>query len=188
MRRSLVSFAAIATLFTAAACGDDSNEKTSSPVTTTIAPAAAGTTVSAASGNIVQVAQNAGTFATLVKAVQTAGLVNTLSGPGPFTVFAPTDAAFSASLQSLGITADALLADKDKLTKILTYHVLPTKALAADVVKLNGQDVVTVNGAKVKVKVDGSIVTVNDAKVTKTDVAATNGIIHVIDKVLIPTS
>jgi transforming growth factor-beta-induced protein len=189
----LASSVALAAMLTLAACGSDTD--TAAPAATQPAPAptmpapttaAPATTAAAAPGTIVEVAQTAGDFTTLVKAVQAAGLVDTLNGPGPFTVLAPTDEAFAAALQQLGITADALLADKEKLTQILTYHVLPTKALAADVVKLNGQDVATVNGATVKITAMGSSVMVNDANVTATDVMASNGVIHVIDKVLIP--
>ncbi|MFN0029765.1 MAG: fasciclin domain-containing protein [Acidimicrobiales bacterium] len=139
-------------------------------------------------GTVVEVAKGAGDFTVLVQAVEAAGLTATLSGPGPFTVLAPTDEAFTEALKALDMTAAELLADKANLTKILTYHVLPTEALAADVVKLDGQQVATVNGAKVAIKVSGSTVMVQDATVTATDIMASNGVIHVIDKVLLPPS
>ena len=137
-------------------------------------------------GTIVDVAVASGDFTTLVAAVQAAGLVDTLSGEGPFTVFAPTDEAFAAALASLNMTAEQLLADKDLLTAVLTYHVVPGKVLAADVVGLDGQEVATVNGAAITITVNGSSVMVNDANVVATDVMASNGVIHVIDKVLLP--
>ena len=103
-------------------------------------------------------------FSVLVEAVAAAGLVDTLKGSGPFTVFAPTNEAFTAALTALGVTKEQLFADKELLTKILTYHVVAGKVLAADVVTLNGQEVATVEGSKVKVTVDGSMVKVDAAK------------------------
>ncbi len=137
-------------------------------------------------GTIVDVAVGAGDFTVLVEAVKAAGLADTLSGPGPLTVFAPTDEAFASALTTLGITKEALFADKAKLTKILTYHVVSGKVMAADVLTMDGKDVPTVAGSPVKVKIDGSTVMINDAKVTKADIVASNGVIHVIDKVLLP--
>ena len=137
-------------------------------------------------GTIVEVAAGAGTFTTLVAAVEAAGLVETLSGPGPFTVFAPTDEAFAAALESLGLTADELLADTETLTSILTYHVIAGEVPSSVVVTMDGQTATTVNGAEVTISVDGDTVKVNDATVVATDVPASNGIIHVIDGVLIP--
>jgi uncharacterized surface protein with fasciclin (FAS1) repeats len=137
-------------------------------------------------GTIVDVATAAGDFNTLVAAVEAAGLTETLSGPGPFTVFAPTDEAFAAALEALGMTADELLADTETLTSILTYHVIAGEVPSTDVVTMDGQSVATVNGAEIKVTVDGDSVMVNDATVTAVDIAASNGIIHVIDSVLLP--
>jgi uncharacterized surface protein with fasciclin (FAS1) repeats len=130
--------------------------------------------------DIVDVAVGAGQFNTLAKALAAAGLVDTLKGPGPFTVFAPTDAAFAK------IPADklnALLADKAALTKVLTYHVVPGAVMAADV---KTGAVRTVEGQTLNVVASGSGVTVNDAKVIKTDIPAKNGVIHVIDTVVMP--
>ncbi len=138
------------------------------------------------SGTIVDVAVENGSFTTLVAAVQAAGLVDTLSGEGPFTVFAPTDDAFVAALESLGLTAEELLADTDTLSSILTYHVVAGAVPSSDVVTMDGQSVATVNGAEVAISVDGDTVMVNDATVTAVDVAASNGVIHVIDTVLLP--
>lgn len=138
------------------------------------------------SGTIVDVAVENGSFTTLVAAVQAAGLVDTLSGDGPFTVFAPTDDAFAAALESLGLTADELLADTETLSSILTYHVIADEVPSSTVVTLDGQSVATVNGAEVSIAVDGDTVMVNDATVTAVDVEASNGVIHVIDSVLLP--
>ena len=130
---------------------------------------------------IVDVAVGAGNFQTLVTALKAADLVETLAGPGPFTVFAPTDAAFAKIPKA---TLDALLADKAALKSVLTYHVVAGKVMAADVVKLNSAK--TVAGPEVSIAA-GSGVTLNGGtKVTKTDIAASNGVIHVIDTVLMP--
>ena len=131
---------------------------------------------------IVQVATGAGQFDTLVAAVKAAGLAETLSGDGPFTVFAPTDEAF-AKLPK-GTVEDLLKPEnKEKLAGILTYHVVPGKVMAADV---KAGKVKTVNGKEATVKVDGDDVMIGKAKVVKTDIAASNGVIHVIDTVLLP--
>jgi len=130
--------------------------------------------------DIVDTAKSAGTFNTLVTAVQAAGLTDTLKGPGPFTVFAPTDAAFAKIPKA---KLDALLKDKAALTKVLTYHVVPGTVKAADV---KPGDVKTVEGSAFKVKVAGGKVTVDKATVTKTDIVADNGVIHVIDTVIMP--
>jgi uncharacterized surface protein with fasciclin (FAS1) repeats len=122
-------------------------------------------------------------FNTLVAAVKAAGLVDTLKGPGPFTVFAPTDAAFAKLPAG---TLESLLQpeNKDKLVKILTYHVVAGKVMAADVVKLHSAK--TVEGGTVAIKAAGGAVHVNNAKVTKSDIETSNGVIHVIDTVLLP--
>jgi len=137
----------------------------------------------AADKDIVDTAVAGGQFKTLAAALTAAGLVDTLKGPGPFTVFAPTDAAFAKLPAG---TLDTLLKpeSKAKLTAILTYHVVAGKVMAADVAKL--KEAKTVNGEMVAVKVDGGTVMINDAKVTTADIAASNGGIHVIDAVLLP--
>lgn len=132
--------------------------------------------------NIVEVAVGAG-FNTLVAAVKAAGLADALSGKGPFTVFAPTDAAFAKLPAG---TVEALLKDPVKLAAILKYHVVSGKVMAADVIKGNGAKPVTLNGAALNIKVKGGKVYVNRAMVTGADVAASNGVIHVIDTVLLP--
>ena len=139
--------------------------------------------VPAPTKNIVEVAVGAGTFNTLVAAVKAAGLAETLQGTGPFTVFAPTDAAFAKLPKG---TVEALLADKAKLASILTYHVVAGKVTAGDIVKAKGAAPTTVNGQALDVAVRGGKVYVNGAQVVSADVAATNGVIHVIDTVLLP--
>ena len=169
----------------AAACGDDSSS-TSESTTTTAAPTTTASPESEAMGTVVDVAVASGSFPTLVAAVQAAGLAETLSGDGPFTVLAPTEDAFADLLAMLGMPAEAVLGNVELLTSVLTYHVLPVEAPAEVVVSLDGQSVATVNGAEVTITVDGSTVMVNDATVVATDIKASNGIIHVIDKVLFP--
>ena len=129
--------------------------------------------------DIVDTAVAAGSFTTLVTAVKAAGLVETLKGKGPFTVFAPTDAAFAKIPKA---DLEALLKDKAKLTAVLTYHVVPAAVMAKDV---KAGDAPTVNGKPIKISTDNGVM-VNNAKVTATDIKASNGVIHVIDTVLIP--
>jgi len=166
--------AAAAAVLTLAACGSDSDS-----VDTTMAP---DTTMAAeAPGTIVEVAQANPDFSTLVAAVTAAGLGETLSGEGPFTVFAPTNAAFEA-LPAGVLEALLLPENKDTLVKILTYHVVPGAVMAADV---TDGHVATVEGQNVTLSTaDG--VTVDGAKVVTTDIAASNGTIHVIDTVILP--
>ena len=137
--------------------------------------------------DIVDTAVSAKSFKTLVAAVKAAGLVDTLKGEGPFTVLAPTDEAFAKLPEG---TVEALLKpeNKDKLVAILKYHVIAGKNMAADVVGLNGKEVKTVEGGSVKVAVTDGTVTISGAKVVKTDITCTNGVIHVIDTVLLPPS
>ena len=130
--------------------------------------------------DIVDTAVAAGTFKTLVTAVKAAGLVDTLKSKGPFTVFAPTDDAFAKLPKG---TVEGLLKDIPKLKAVLTYHVVAGKVMAADVVKLKSAK--TVQGQEVKIDVSKGV-KVNDATVVKADVVADNGVIHVIDKVLLP--
>jgi uncharacterized surface protein with fasciclin (FAS1) repeats len=181
------------------ACGDDDDDTAGTEALATEAPATeapatedtmAETTAMAGEGDIVDTAVSAGTFSTLVTAVQAAGLEETLRGEGPFTVFAPTDDAFAALPAG---TLDQLLADPTgDLTGILTYHVVEGEVPAADVAGLDGQPVTTVNGATFTVNVgDDGAVTLTDAAgnevaVVQTDVEAGNGVIHVIDGVLLP--
>lgn len=134
---------------------------------------------SAQAKDLVDTAVSAGSFKTLVAAVQAAGLVDTLKGPGPLTVFAPTDAAFAKIPKA---DLDALLKDKAKLTAVLTYHVVAGKVMAADV---RPGKVTTVQGSALTVRTDGGV-KVDNANVVQTDILADNGVIHVIDTVILP--
>ncbi|MEZ4416530.1 MAG: fasciclin domain-containing protein [Gemmatimonadota bacterium] len=131
--------------------------------------------------DIVDTAVAAGSFSTLAAALEAAGLVETLKGAGPFTVFAPTDEAFSKLPAG---TLEALLADKEKLTAILTYHVVPGRVTSSDVVKLDSAK--TVNGQSAAISVEGGTVMIDGARVVTTDIHASNGVIHVIDAVILP--
>ena len=135
--------------------------------------------LSAQAKDIVDTAVGAGNFKTLATALQAAGLIDTLKGKGPFTVFAPTDAAFAKIPKA---DLDALLADKAKLTAVLTYHVVAGKVMAKDV---KAGKVKTVQGSELTVATAGGVM-VDNAKVTSTDIVADNGVIHVIDTVVIP--
>jgi uncharacterized surface protein with fasciclin (FAS1) repeats len=131
--------------------------------------------------DIVETAVEAGSFTTLVAAVQAAGLVDVLKGDGPFTVFAPTDEAFAKLPEG---TVEALLADPEALRAILTYHVVPGKVMASDVVGLDRAQ--TVQGGYVRISTYGESVRINDATVITADIEASNGVIHVIDTVILP--
>lgn len=146
-----------------------------------VAALAGSTGSTTAKQDIVDTAVAAGSFTTLATALEAAGLVDTLKGPGPFTVFAPTDAAFAKLPAG---TVEGLLKDKAKLTSILTYHVVPGKVMAADVVKLDSAK--TVNGQSVTIKVVDGKVQVDNATVAQADIEASNGVIHVIDTVILP--
>ncbi len=139
------------------------------------------TITAAPAADIVDTAVSAGSFKTLVKAVQAAGLVDTLKGPGPFTVFAPTDEAFAKLPAG---TLESLLANPEQLKQVLTYHVVAGKVMASDVVKL--KEAKTVQGSAAKIKVSGGEVMIDNARVIKTDIACDNGVIHVIDTVILP--
>ena len=158
-----------------AACGDDDDTADAPADDTAEASGEEGP------GTIVDVAVAAGDFTTLVSAVEAADLVETLSGDGPFTVFAPTDAAFEALPEG---ALDGLLADTEALAAVLTYHVVGDELLAADVVEAT--ELATVNGAALPVVVDGDTVTVGGATIVTTDIEASNGVIHVIDAVMLP--
>ena len=131
--------------------------------------------------NIVETAVAAGNFTTLVAAVEAAGLVETLSGEGPFTVFAPTDEAFAALPEG---TVEGLLADPEALAAVLTYHVVPGAVMSGDL--SDDMMATTVNGADITVSIDMGTVKINEATVTTADIAASNGVIHVIDSVILP--
>lgn len=175
----ILAFAVIAGAATArahcGACGSDS------PKALKKASAIPSQEMTKMEKDIVETAVAAGEFKTLVTAVKAAGLVETLSGEGPFTVFAPTDAAFAALPEG---TIESLLKDKEKLTSILTYHVIPGKVTASDVVKVTSAE--TVNGESVAISASGKGVTIDDAKILTTDIMCSNGVIHVIDAVIMP--
>ncbi len=177
MKRTLVLSLLIAVLLISACAPALTPEPAPAPTTApTPEPAAL------EPGDIVDVAVAAGNFTTLVAAVQAAGLVDTLKGEGPFTVFAPTDEAFAALPEG---AIDALLADPTgDLTQILLYHVLPGKVMAADV--SDGLEATTAQGATVTFSTADGTVKINDAAIVATDIAASNGVIHVIDAVILP--
>ncbi len=203
-RRLATSAAAITLVAGLAACGSDSDSADTTVAAETTVAAAAETTMAAdmatdttmaadmatettmaadaaaAPADIVDTAVAAGSFTTLAKLLTDAGLVETLKGAGPFTVFAPTDEAFAAVPQE---TLDALAADKEQLVRVLTYHVVLGTVMAADI---QPGDVATVAGPTVALSVTDGTVMVNDATVTTADVVASNGVIHVIDKVILP--
>lgn len=186
MRHNRITGAAAAAVLalTLAACSsseEPASTATSSPAAAAESPSPEAT-ASAEAGTIVDIATTNPDFSTLAAAVQAAGLVETLNGDGPFTVFAPTNAAFEAL--PAGLVDKLLLPEnKETLTKILTYHVLPAEVMAADV---TAGDVATVEGSTIAITTDGGV-KVNDATVTATDVDASNGVIHVIDAVLVPS-
>ncbi|RNE48812.1 fasciclin domain-containing protein [Corynebacterium alimapuense] len=212
MKRTIAAAGAITLALTLAACADDTSEdstessamETTMMETTTEEMASeemtteesmddmeSETMAAEATGDIVETAVAAGDFTTLVAALEAADLVETLQGPGPFTVFAPTDEAFEMLPEG---TLDELLADPTgDLAEILKYHVVPGEVMAADVVGMDGEMVETVQGGEVTVVVDGEQVGLMDAagntvNVVQTDIATTNGVIHVIDAVLSPTA
>jgi len=178
MKKTLAAIA-VASVFALAACGDDEN---SAKTTTTEATETTETTaMTEEPGTIVEVAQGNDDFSTLVAAIVAAGLGDALSGEGPFTVFAPTNAAFEALPE--GLLEKLLLPEnKDVLTAILTYHVVSGKVMAADV---TAGDVATLEGSTIAITTDNGVM-INDATVTATDVEASNGVIHVIDQVIVP--
>ena len=176
MKKTIIAIAAASVLLLSA-CGSDG----STADTTVAAPDE--TEMTTEVGNIVAVAQGNADFSTLVAAITAAGLGDALSGAGPFTVFAPTNAAFEAL--PAGLLEKLLLPEnKEVLTKILTYHVVPAKVMAADVA---AGDVTTLEGSAFAITTEGGV-KVNASNVTATDVAASNGVIHVIDAVLVPAS
>ena len=180
--RIATAAAVVVAALTLSACSSSDTDSSDTPAATTEAAAPATSSAAPdAAGTIVEVASSNADFSTLVTAVKAAGLVETLSGTGPFTVFAPTNEAFAALPAGL---LDKLLlpANKEALTKILTYHVIPAKVMAADV---KAGKVKTAEGSELTIATEGGV-KVDKANVTATDVAASNGVIHVIDQVLVP--
>lgn len=200
MKRLIAAGGAITLALTLGACATDdsdmatetmTDEATATDETTTEETITEETEAAAPEGNIVDTAVAAGQFTTLTSALESAGLVETLQGEGPFTVFAPTDDAFAALPDG---TVDELMADPaGDLAEILQYHVIADEVWAADVMEMDGQMVETVQGTELTVEVDGENVSLVDAagnsvNVTDTDIESTNGVIHVIDGVLMPTT
>jgi uncharacterized surface protein with fasciclin (FAS1) repeats len=175
-RTILLSLAAVAIVVSAC------STTAATPAPVTPAPATAAPSMAPAMGDIVDVASKAGSFKTLLAAATAAGLVDTLKGAGPFTVFAPTDEAFAALPAG---TLDGLLKDPEALKKILLYHVVSGKVTADQVVKLTSADSVAGPAIKIAVK-DGKVVLNDSATVVTADVEASNGVIHVIDQVILP--
>ena len=188
MRRApLVITAAAASVLLLAACGDDETASSTSSSPTAEATAQADATTTASPETITEIVAGNPEFSTLLAAVQASGLTETLSGQGPFTVFAPTDAAFAELPAG---TVDTLLqpANQDQLAALLTYHVVPAEVMAANV---QAGQVTTVNTAPFTVALDGGNMAITDgqgnqANVIKTDIDASNGVIHAIDAVLLP--
>lgn len=190
MKKRSIAAAVIAASLAFAACGDDDEATTTTAAAeatvATVAPAdttmTESTEMMSAAGDIVAVASGNPDFSTLVAAVAAAGLVETLQGPGPFTVFAPTNEAFAAL--PAGLVDKLLLPEnKDVLVQILTYHVVAGKVMAADV---TAGDVPSVEGSDITITVDGGVKLNGSANVVATDVEASNGVIHVIDAVILP--
>lgn len=186
MKSKLIAVLAATSVLALGACSSDNTETTpETTMATTVAPAttdtAAPETTAAALGSVVEVAAASGSFSTLVSAIQVAGLAGTLSEGGPFTVFAPSEEAFAALPAGL---VEKLLKPENKavLAKILTYHVVSGKVLSSDV---KDGAVASVEGSELTFSTTGGVM-VNDAKVITPDVPASNGVIHVIDKVLLP--
>lgn len=197
--RSIAAVGALTLALTLGACAESTDsEDTTGTTTATMAETTTAETTETttateteeATTDIVDTAVAAGDFTTLATALEAADLVETLKGPGPFTVFAPTDEAFAALPEG---TLDELLADPTgDLAEILKYHVVEGEVMAADVVELDGQSVATVQGAELTIEVEGDQVVLvdnsgNRVNVVTTDVDASNGVIHVLDAVLLPT-
>jgi len=182
MKTKILTLAALASLPFAAFAGSSCGSSCGSYEKASMATYQKASYNAAAQADIVDTAVAAGSFNTLVAAVQAAGLVDTLKGDGPFTVFAPTDAAFAA-LPAGTVESLLLPENKDQLIAILTYHVVPAKVLAKDV---TAGEAPTVNGKTVTIAITDGGVTVEGANVIQTDVLASNGVIHVIDQVIIP--
>lgn len=180
--RAIQATALTAVLMLAACGGADSDDGEMMEMVAVEEPLGADMGMQSASG-IVDVAAGAGNFTTLVAAVQGAGLVDVLKGEGPFTVFAPTDAAFSALPDGM---VEELLADPERLAEILTYHVIPGRVMASDVIQAGEVEPETVQGQTLDIRVVGGMVHVNNATVVTADIAASNGVIHAIDAVLLP--
>jgi uncharacterized surface protein with fasciclin (FAS1) repeats len=191
IRTAGAALVAAALLVTTAACSS-TDESSTAPATEATPTADATDTAEEAAGNVVDVAVSAGSFTILTELLTATGLAETLAGPGPFTVFAPTDAAVEATAAERGITVDELTGaysnPEELLKEILLYHVVPGKISAADMVALNGQTVESLSGETFTVIADGQTVSIKDGfgvavNVIDADTAASNGVIHVVDTV-----
>ncbi|MEM7092610.1 MAG: fasciclin domain-containing protein [Actinomycetota bacterium] len=167
-----------------AACGSDEEPAAAEPAVEE-SSSASEASEPALPATVVDIATSSDDFSTLVAAVTEAELVETLQGEGPFTVFAPTNAAFEDALEALGLTADELLASDD-LSGILTYHVVPGRIMAADAIAADGTEIASVNGDTIAVSVVDGRVMVDGATVVTADLEAGNGVVHVIDAVILP--
>jgi len=180
-RRSVAGLMLVALI--AAGCGDDGDSATTD---TTQAPVSDPTTEGDASGDVLEVAAAEGDLNTFLAALEAAEIMDGLHGTGPFTVFVPTDAAFSAYLEEAGMSQAELFADPAMLQGLLNYHIVNMTEDADMVMAMVGQSFETAAGKPLEVSVDGDIVMVGNATVERYDVAASNGVIHVIDDVLLP--
>ncbi len=180
-RFAVVPALALATLI-GAACGDDASTATTAVPVESVAP----DTTPAAPGDILAVAAAQGDLGTFLSALEAAGIMDGLHGEGPFTVFIPTDDAFSAYLSAAGMDQAALFADPVALTELLNFHVVEMSEPSEMVMQMAGQSFTAVNGDQLDVVVDGDLVTVGGAEVLRYDILASNGVIHVINDVLLP--
>ncbi|MBI4884120.1 MAG: fasciclin domain-containing protein [Actinobacteria bacterium] len=181
-RRFVVIPAFVLAAIVGAACGDDDTTATTQAPVETVAPA----TTPAAAGDILAVAAAQGDLGTFLAALEAAGIMDGLHGEGPFTVFIPTDEAFSAYLAEAGMDQAALFADPAALTELLNFHVVEMSEPSEMVMQMAGQSFTAVNGDQLEVVVEGDLVTVGGAEVLRYDILASNGVIHVIDSVLLP--
>jgi uncharacterized surface protein with fasciclin (FAS1) repeats len=178
-RRSLAGLVLVAAI--AAGCGDD--DDTTSATDTTEATA---TTAGATTGDILEVAAAEGDVNTFLAATEAAGIMNGLHGEGPFTVFVPTDEAFSAYLEDAGMSQAEVFADPAALRKVVEHHIVNMNEDSEMVMSMAGQSFTTAAGTSLEIAVDGDTVLVGDATVLRYDIQASNGVIHVIDSVLVP--
>jgi uncharacterized surface protein with fasciclin (FAS1) repeats len=186
-RSPLVAPIALVTLALAlTACGDDNNASTATTAASSATPTTTAATDSAAQGDVLAVAAEDPDLSTFLAALDASGLMDTLHGPGPYTVFIPTNDAFRDALGEMGVTQDQLFADPAHLADILTFHIVNMNEDEAMVMQMDGQSFTTENGAPLSVSVDGATVMIAGATIVKPDLMASNGVIHVIDKLLTP--
>jgi transforming growth factor-beta-induced protein len=170
----------------AAACGGDDDTTAASDATTTTVATSDRSSDDAATGDVLEVAAAEGDLNMFLAATEAAGVMDGLHGTGPFTVFIPTDAAFSSYLEKAGMTQAEVFADTAALRRLVDHHIVNMKDDAEMVMSMAGQSLTTAAGTELDVSVEGETVMVDDATITRYDIAATNGVIHVIDGVLVP--